>query len=112
MVPNTAKDDALPNSAAQGFPRRQLGDSREVTHTAASPRGYLHWCQPRGEMDPGGPMKENALMEEKGSGKKLGTHPSNALMAWPFHGTERSVRVEMMPRGRLLLPVAWEIQLV
>lgn len=63
-------------------------------------------------MDPGGPRKENALMEEKGSGRKLGTHSSNAHMAWSFHGTERSVWVEMMLRGSLLPPAAWETQLV
>lgn len=51
-------------------------------------------------------------MEEKGSGRKLGMHPSSALMAWFFHGSERSMQVEMMLRGSLLLPAAWETQLV
>lgn len=90
----------------------EAGDSQEVTHVASSPGGYLHWCQPWGEVDPGGPMKENIRMEEKGSGRKLGMLPSSAHMPQSFHGTERSVQVEMMPRGSLLLPEAWETQLV
>lgn len=99
-------------SELQGFPRRQLGDSRVVTCTASIPRQYLRWCQSQGEMDPGRSMKKKILMEEKGSRRELVMHPSSTHMGLSFHGTERSMQVEMMSRESLLLSATWETQLI
>lgn len=69
VVLNTAKDDALFSSAAQGFPRRQWGDNQEVNRAVASPGECLCWCQTQGQMGPDRLRKENVLMEDKGSGR-------------------------------------------
>lgn len=90
----------------------QLGDSQKVTCTAASPRGHPYWGQPQGEMDPATLAKENIFMEGKGSGRKLVTHPSNAHTTSSFHIMEKREQVEMISRRSLLLPVAWETQLI
>lgn len=82
-----------------------MGDSQVVTRTVTTPRGYLHCYLPWGDMDYGGPMKENAPIEQEEIWKETG---QLSLQCSHSPCMERSEWMEMTLRWSLLLPGTWE----